>query len=76
MIFTSDNSLILGEHRLANKGFPYEESVHVPFVVRFPGVARRIEPQPISLVDVPATIGALAGTGPPGPRRRGSGCHC
>ena len=67
VIFTSDNSLTLGEHRLANKGFPYEESVHVPFVVRFPGVARRVETKPISLVDVPVTIGALAGAGAPGP---------
>ncbi|HEY8092371.1 MAG TPA: sulfatase-like hydrolase/transferase [Acidimicrobiales bacterium] len=67
VIFTSDNSLTLGEHRLANKGFPYEESVHVPFVVHLPGVARRVETQPISLVDVPVTIGALTGAGAPGP---------
>lgn len=66
VIFTSDNALTLGEHRLYNKGFPYEESVHVPFVVRHPGVERRTVEQAISLVDVPATICALAGTAPPG----------
>ena len=67
IIFTSDNSLELGEHRLANKGFPYEESVHVPFVVRWPGVARRREDHAISLVDVPATMCAIAGVTSPGP---------
>jgi arylsulfatase A-like enzyme len=67
VIFTSDNSLMLGEHRLENKGFPYEESVHVPFVVRYPGVERRTEPAPISLVDLPATACAIAGQSCPGP---------
>jgi N-acetylglucosamine-6-sulfatase len=69
VIFTSDNSLVLGEHRLDNKGFVYEEAVRVPFVVRYPGVARRQENQPISLVDVPATLCAIASPGlqAPGP---------
>ena len=67
VIFTSDNSLELGEHRLANKGFPYEESVHVPFVVHWPGVARRREDHALSLVDVPATMCAIAGVPSPGP---------
>ena len=66
VIFTSDNALTLGEHRLDNKGFPYEESVRVPFIVRYPGVARRGEWRPISLVDVPATACAIAGTQAPG----------
>jgi arylsulfatase A-like enzyme len=66
VIFTSDNALTLGEHRLFNKGFPYEESVRVPFIVRYPGVARRAEWRPISLVDVPATACAIAGTTAPG----------
>jgi N-acetylglucosamine-6-sulfatase len=66
VIFTSDNAVTLGEHRLDNKGFPYEESARVPFVVRYPGVARRSEWRPISLVDVPATACAIAGTTAPG----------
>ena len=37
-VFTSDNALTMGEHRLDNKGFAYEESARVPFVVRLPGV--------------------------------------
>jgi len=67
VIFTSDNALTLGEHRLENKGFPYEESAYVPFLVRYPGVARRGEWRAISLVDVPATACAIGGTTAPGP---------
>jgi N-acetylglucosamine-6-sulfatase len=67
VIFTSDNALTMGEHRLDNKGFAYEEAVRVPFVVRYPGVTRRTESRPISLVDVPATACAIAGTSAPGP---------
>jgi arylsulfatase A-like enzyme len=40
--------------------------VRVPFLVRYPGVARRSEWRPISLVDVPATACAIAGTTAPG----------
>jgi N-acetylglucosamine-6-sulfatase len=70
VVFTSDNALTLGEHRLFNKGFPYEESVRVPFLVRYPDAARRIEPSPVSLVDLPATACAIAGTQAPGPDGR------
>jgi arylsulfatase A-like enzyme len=63
IVFTSDNSLHLGEHRLTIKGYPYEESVHVPFLVRYPGVARRSEPKPLSLVDIGPTVCAIAGAG-------------
>ncbi len=66
VIFASENALTLGERRLFNKGFPYEESVRVRFIVRYPGVARRAEWRPISLVDVPATACAIAGTTAPG----------
>ena len=41
VIFTSDNALTLGEHRLDNKGFPYEESVRVPFIVATRGSLSR-----------------------------------
>jgi arylsulfatase A-like enzyme len=66
VVFVSDNSFMMGEHRLQSKGDVYEESVHVPFLVRYPGVAGRTEPGVISLVDLPATLGALAGTTAPG----------
>lgn len=37
IIYVSDNGFFFGEHRLPNgKGFPYEEALSVPFVVRTP----------------------------------------
>src|SRR5215212_7031000 len=40
IFFTSDNGFHLGEHRIAfGKGRPYEEDIHMPLVVRGPGIA-------------------------------------
>src|SRR5215211_978940 len=40
IVFTSDNGYHLGEHRIPKaKGRPYEEDIHVPLLVRGPGVA-------------------------------------
>jgi N-acetylglucosamine-6-sulfatase len=40
IMFTSDNGYQLGEHRIVReKGAPYEESIHLPLVVRGPGVS-------------------------------------
>lgn len=39
IFFTSDNGYLMGEHRMEAKGFPYEESVRVPLIVRGPGIA-------------------------------------
>jgi N-acetylglucosamine-6-sulfatase len=39
LFFTSDNGYQLGEHRLpGGKTLPYEESIHMPLLVRGPGV--------------------------------------
>ncbi len=39
LVFSSDNGFHLGQHRLpAGKQTPYEEDIHVPLVVRGPGV--------------------------------------
>jgi N-acetylglucosamine-6-sulfatase len=39
IFFTSDNGFHLGQHRLgAGKWTPYEEDIHVPLIVRGPGV--------------------------------------
>jgi arylsulfatase A-like enzyme len=38
-VFTSDNGFHRGEHRQPKaKGYPYEEVIHVPLLVRGPGV--------------------------------------
>jgi N-acetylglucosamine-6-sulfatase len=39
IVFTSDNGFHAGEHRIpSEKAQPYEESIHMPLVVRGPGV--------------------------------------
>jgi arylsulfatase A-like enzyme len=39
---------------LFRKGWPHEESVRVPFVVRRPGEAARVSREPVTLADLPA----------------------
>jgi N-acetylglucosamine-6-sulfatase len=38
IIYTSDNGMMHGEHRLSGKKAPYEESIRVPLIVRYDGV--------------------------------------
>ncbi|MBA3636360.1 MAG: sulfatase [Rubrobacteraceae bacterium] len=50
IFFTSDNGFHIGEHRiLGGKGRPYEESVHVPLLVRGPGVGAGSSPHKLAL---------------------------
>ena len=67
VIFTSDNGYMHGEHRIpAEKVYPYEEAIRVPFVVRGPGIPRGVRaPDPVSNVDLAATILELAGVEQP-----------
>ena len=67
IIFTSDNGWLLGQHRVPGKKVdPYEESLHVPFVMRQPKDIRGGDRQPQSLrstvanVDVAPTIVRMA----------------
>ncbi|MCP4378007.1 MAG: sulfatase-like hydrolase/transferase [bacterium] len=58
VIFTSDHGEMLGSHGMREKNVFYEESVHVPLLIRFP---ERIKPntvvrQPVSQIDLFATI--------------------
>ena len=40
IVFTSDNGYHHGEHRIPkSKGRPYEEDIHMPLLIRGPGVA-------------------------------------
>ena len=63
IVYTSDNGLAWGEHRWNKKEVPYEESIRVPFVVRYdpivttPGVEDRIALN----IDIAPTIARLAG---------------
>ncbi len=58
VIFTSDHGEMLGSHGLRGKFCFYEESTHVPLMIRFPGKIKpgtKIE-SPVSNVDLFATI--------------------
>ncbi len=67
VIFTSDNGVFFGEHRIATgKEHPFEPAVRVPLVVRGPGFTPgTIEHRAVANVDLNATIvtatGATAG---------------
>jgi arylsulfatase A-like enzyme len=67
-MFTSDNGYFLGEHRMRQgKIWTHEPSMRVPFLVSGPGVPRGIRYDPISSLDIPATILDLGGAHPPHP---------
>jgi N-acetylglucosamine-6-sulfatase len=61
IFFTSDNGLLMGQHRaVARKGNAYEESARVPLAVRGPGVPRRTVDQPVLNIDLAPTLLELA----------------
>jgi N-acetylglucosamine-6-sulfatase len=69
ILYTSDNGFLWGEHRLGGKLWPYEESTHVPLIVRAPWTKRpRVSNEPVLNVDLASTISALAGVKPGGPQ--------
>ena len=67
VVYTSDHGDMMGSHRLLTKGFMYEESVRVPWLVRAPQLDRRprVIRQPVSHVDMVPTLLELMGTRPP-----------
>ena len=58
VIFTSDNGYFWGEHRLAEKWLPYEQSVHIPLIIRWPGVlpADSTDKRLVVNVDIAPTV--------------------
>jgi N-acetylglucosamine-6-sulfatase len=65
ILYTSDNGFLWGEHRLGGKVWPFEESTHVPLIVRAPWTttAKRNN-QPVLNIDLASTISGLAGIKP------------
>ena len=66
IVYTSDQGFLLGEHHLIGKNRLYEEAVHVPLVMRGPGIqAGATRDQVVGNVDLAPTIvdatGARAG---------------
>ena len=67
IVFMSDNGFMLGEHRFINKVAPYEESIRVPFVVRYDPLVRtpRTDRHLVVNIDLAPTFAAVAGTDAP-----------
>jgi arylsulfatase A-like enzyme len=68
LLFTSDHGDYLGSHGRVQKGDLHEESVRIPFLVRWPAglTPRTCETQVASSVQVAPTLLALAGIPIPG----------
>jgi arylsulfatase A-like enzyme len=65
ILYTSDNGFLWGEHRLGGKVWPYQESTHVPLIVRTPWTTTpQRNNQPVLNIDLAPTIGALTGVTP------------
>jgi arylsulfatase A-like enzyme len=63
VFYINDNGFLFGEHRRVAKMVPYEESTHVPFVVRYSRLVSTgfRSPAIVMNVDIPATIMDLLG---------------
>jgi arylsulfatase A-like enzyme len=63
VVFTSDNGFLWGEHRRDGKIVPYEESIRIPFVIRWDRVidAPHNEAKLIENVDLAPTLVQAAG---------------
>jgi len=63
VIFTSDNGLFTGEHKLVDKRAAYEESLRVPMLVRYPklGLTGEVKDAAVLNLDIPETMLDYAG---------------
>jgi arylsulfatase A-like enzyme len=67
VVYTSDHGDMLGDHGLTQKGVFYQEAVRVPWLMRVPWLGRSHVPMtnPVSQVDLAATVRDLMGLTPP-----------
>ena len=69
VVFTTDNGYFHGEHGLADKWYPYEESIRVPLIVRDPRSPQSVRGKTndafVLNVDLAPTILTAAGVGVP-----------
>jgi arylsulfatase A-like enzyme len=70
VIYTSDNGYFLGEHGFYNKMWMYEESLHLPLIIRTPAAwgtsqAGAVSDALVGMLDIAPTILDLAGAGVP-----------
>jgi len=68
VVYTSDQGFFLGDHGWYDKRFMYEESLRMPFVVRYPReiASGSVSREMILNVDFPLTFLDYAGVEPPG----------
>ena len=69
IVYMSDNGYLLGEHRVDGKTVPYEESIKVPFVVRWDAAhwnVPREDDHLVANVDLAETFAEAAGRTMPG----------
>ncbi|MBI4587513.1 MAG: sulfatase [Candidatus Rokubacteria bacterium] len=66
IIYTSDNGLFKGEHRIpTGKGPLYEEGIRVPLIISAPGLPQGVTFEPLVVnIDLAPTIAELAGAVP------------
>ena len=68
IVFTADHGELLGDHNMFRKGPAFEGSARVPFIVCGPGVkhsiAKSVENEPVSLIDLLPTFLDYAGITP------------
>ncbi len=76
-VFMSDNGFLYGEHRWGttgsmNKQVPYEESIRLPYIVRYDPLTSspRTDPNLVLNIDLAPTFAALAGVPAPGAEGR------
>ena len=68
IIYASDQGFFIGEHGWFDKRFMYEESIRMPFVIKYPGKIKpnTINDDIITNIDFAPTILEIAGIDPPG----------
>lgn len=68
VVYTSDHGFFLGDHGLFDKRFMYEQSIRVPWIVRYPGrtKAGSVSKDWIVNIDNAPTIADMAGLPVPG----------
>jgi arylsulfatase A-like enzyme len=74
VVVTSVHGDMHGSHGLFRKGWPHEESIRVPLLVRIPGSAGK-DDRPISLVDLPGMAARWAEGGVGLPPRPAGAAH-
>ena len=61
IIYTSDHGDMIGNHGIWGKSYMYEDSVGVPLILAGPGIGTSVNPTPVSLTDIGATVEQLVG---------------